>query len=303
MPIVLVVDDSEIDRRLIGGLLPQELDWLVEYADNGAVALEKMRLSMPDIVITDMIMPEIDGMQLVSHIHVEFPRIPVILITAHGSETLAVEALQRGATSYVPKSVLAEKLRETVEQVLALARADRSYSRLLYCVQRLQYDFVLENDPALVPPLVDMIQQMLAGLGFCSNTDRMHAGIALEEALLNALLAGNLEMDPREVQEARKNLRQGQCSGLVESRRHSSPFSERMTSVSVDISRDRAIFAIRDEGKGFDISAVPERDDAQMLENRSGRGLVLMKNFMDDVQFSPGGNEVTMVMRPISRSA
>ena len=301
MPIVLVVDDSEIDRRLIGGLLPRELDWLVEFADNGAVALEKMRLAAPDIVITDMIMPQMDGMQLVSHIHVEFPQVPVVLITAHGSETLAVEALQRGATSYVPKSVLAEKLLETVKQVLALSRSDRRYSRLIHCVTRTQYDFALENDPVLIPPLVDLVQQLLAGMGYSSSSERMHAGIALEEALLNALLAGNLEMETHEVQDVRKQLRQGERSGLVESRRRTSPYAERIALVNVDVSRDRATFVVRDQGKGFDISAVPQRHDAQTLENRDGRGLVLMTNFMDDVRFSREGNEVTMVMHPVSR--
>ncbi|MFO7901879.1 MAG: response regulator [Planctomycetota bacterium] len=298
MPVILVVDDSEMDRRLVGGLLPQDLDWLVEFADNGVAALEKMRLSVPDLVVTDMMMPEMDGMELVSRVRVEFPDTPVILITAHGSEMRAVEALQKGATSYVPKPVMAEKLRETVEQVLALSRANRSYSRLVRCLTRAQYDFALDNDPTLIPPLVDLIQQMLAGMEFCDATGRMHAGIALEEAMLNALLAGNLEMQAQEVQTARQHLRQGQHWGLVESRRQSSPFAERTAWVRVNISPEKATFVIRDEGQGFDVSEVPDKADPEHLEHRTGRGLVLMKNFMDDVQFSPEGNEVTMTLNP-----
>jgi len=297
MPVVLIVDDSEVDRRLVGGLLPKELDWLVEFADNGITALEKMRLSVPDVVITDMMMPEMDGMELVSCIHLEFPHVPVILITGHGSETLAVEALQQGATSYVPKPVLAEKLLETVEQVLALSRADRSYSRLISCLTNTQYDFALDNDPTLIPPLVDLIQQMLAGLQCCSASDRMHAGIALEEAMLNAVLAGNLEMEAQQVQEARSRMRQGHRSELVESRRQTKPFSDRVAWVHASISREEATFVIRDEGLGFDVSGVPEKHNAETLEHREGRGLVLMKNFMDDVHFNQEGNEVTMIMR------
>ncbi|MFW6170402.1 MAG: response regulator [Planctomycetota bacterium] len=296
MPVVLVVDDSAVDRRLVGGLLPQDLDWLVEFADNGAAALEKMRLSVPDLLITDMVMPEMDGMELVSRVRLEFPKTPVILITAHGSEMLAVEALRRGATSYVPKPVMAKKLRETVEQVLALSRADRSYWRLVRCLTSAQYDFALDNDPSLVPPLVDLIQQMLAGMEFCDASGRMHAGIALEEAMLNAILAGNLEMQPEEVQTARQHLRQGQHWGLVESRRQSSPFAQRTAWVRVNISPKQATFVIRDQGRGFDISEVPEKAHPEHLEHRNGRGLVLMKNFMDEVQFSPQGNEVTMTL-------
>lgn len=168
MPVVLVVDDSQVDQRRVGGLLPKDLDWLVEYANNGREAIEYMELSVPDVVITDMMMPEMDGIELVSRIRVEFPEVPVILITAHGSEQLAVEALEQGATSYVPKDQMSTKLRETVEQVLALARADRTYSRLIECLARTQYEFSLDNDPTLIPPLVDLVQQMLAGMRCCN---------------------------------------------------------------------------------------------------------------------------------------
>ncbi len=297
MPVVLIVDDSEVDRRLVGGLLPKELDWLVEFADNGVTALEMMQMSVPDVVITDMMMPEMDGMELVSRIRVEFPKVPVILITGHGSETLAVEALERGATSYVPKPVLSEKLWETVEQVLALLRADRSYSRLINCLENTQYNFALDNDPTLIPPLVDLVQQVLSGVHCCDANGRMHAGIALEEAMLNAVLAGNLEMDSEQVQEARSQLRQGHISQVVESRRKTAPYSDRVAWVHVSISRDEATFVVRDEGEGFDTTGVPVRHSAETLEHREGRGLVLMKHFMDDVQFNASGNEVTMVLR------
>ncbi len=297
MPIVLIVDDSEVDRRLVGGLLPKDLEWLVEFADNGVEALEKMRLSLPDVVVTDMLMPEMDGMELVSNIRLEYPNIPVILITGHGNESLAVEALEKGATSYVPKQALADKLQETIEQVLAMSKADRSYSRLINRLTNAQYTFALDNDLALIPPLVDLLQQMLAGMRCCDATGRMHAGIAVEEALLNAVLAGNLEMDHEQVAEARNQMRQGQIAPLVKERCSQAPYAGRIAEVKAEISLDQATFIIRDEGPGFDISRVPNRHDPGTLEQRTGRGLVLMKNFMDEVRFNERGNEVTMVMR------
>ncbi|MHB0959665.1 MAG: ATP-binding protein [Pirellulaceae bacterium] len=296
MPVVLIVDDSEVDRRLVGGLLPKDLEWLIEFADNGVEALEKMRLSLPDVVITDMLMPQMDGMELVSNIRVDYPHIPVILITGHGNEALAVEALEKGATSYVPKQLLGAKLQETVEQVLAVAKADRSYSRLISCLKTTQYSFELDNDPALIPPLVDLLQQILAGMRCCDATGRMHAGIALEEALLNAVLAGNLEMDRPQVLEARNQLRQGRLSQLVRTRRAQPPYNSRVTHVHASISLDQAVFVIRDEGRGFDVTRVPDRHDPETLEQLEGRGLVLIKNFMDEVRFNDNGTEVTMVM-------
>jgi hypothetical protein len=219
------------------------------------------------------------------------------LITAHGSEALAVEALEQGATSYVPKALLAEKLVETVEQVLAVSKADRSYSRLIECLEATQYAFALRNDPALIPPLVDLMQQVLAGMGCCNTTQRMHVGIALEEALLNGVLLGNLELDRQQAQEARRLLRQGMVAPLVDQRCGERPYCDRVARLTAEISREKATFVVRDEGPGFDLSVVPNRRDPDVLEQGVGRGLVLIKNFMDDVWFNEKGNEITMVIQ------
>ncbi len=297
MPIVLVVDDSQVDQRRVGGLLSRDLDWLIEYASDGEQAISHIKVSVPDVVITDMMMPKVDGMGLVNFMQVEYPQVPVILITAHGSEELAVDALAGGATSYVPKDQIGDKLRETVEQVLALARADRSYARLIDCLQRTEYKLALFNDPTLIPPLVDLVQQMLAGMRCCNETGRMHAGIALEEALLNAMLHGNLQMSKTDIQEARTKLRQGERSQLVELRRIEAPFARRQVHVEINVSAEQATFIVRDEGDGFDTTSVPEAHDPATVAGEKGRGLVLMKNFMDDLRFSDSGNEVHMTMQ------
>src|SRR5512139_177460 len=104
MPTVLVVDDSSVDRSRIGGLLlKSELN--VEYAVNGAEALRRIAEISPDLVLTDLIMPEMDGLELVAAVVAQFPLTPVILMTGRGNEETAVRALRAGATSYVPKSM------------------------------------------------------------------------------------------------------------------------------------------------------------------------------------------------------
>ena len=294
MPIVLVVDDSEVDRRLVGGLLARDIDWLVEFASNGREALELMQTTEPDVIVTDLMMPDMDGMELVTQVAVQHPNVPVILVTGQGSEDIAVEALSRGAASYVPKDQLADKLLETVEQVMALEKADRHYNRLIGCLTRAEYQFELDNDPALVPPLVDLLQQMLMGMQCCGTTTRMHAGVALEEALLNAMLHGNLELSPEQVQETRAHLRQGADLAAAAERRLQEPYCHRKVFVQAKITPSQAEFKIRDEGGGFDVSQLPARGDPQTLQHASGRGLVLMQNFMDDVVFNEQGNEVVM---------
>ncbi len=294
MPIVLVVDDSEVDRRLVGGLLARDIDWLVEYATNGREAVELMQTTEPDVVVTDLMMPDMDGMELVTQIAMQHPHVPVILVTAQGSEAVAVEALSRGAASYVPKDQLADKLLETVEQVMALEKADRHYNRLISCLTRAEYEFELDNDPSLVPPLVDLLQQMLMGMQCCDTTTRMHAGVALEEALLNAMLHGNLELTADQIQETRSHLRQGADFDAIAQRRQDDPYADRRVHVQAKITQTTAEFRIRDQGPGFDVSQLPARGDPETIGQSHGRGLVLMQNFMDDVVFNERGNEVVM---------
>src|SRR5262245_60038809 len=123
MPIVLVADDSPVDRLLVGKLLQKEkdLEWVIAYAENGQEALALMGDVLPHVVVTDLRMPGMNGLEFVSAIRTQHPLVPVILITGQGSEALAMDALERGAASYVPKAQLAEKLLNTVKQVLSVA--------------------------------------------------------------------------------------------------------------------------------------------------------------------------------------
>ena len=298
MPIILVVDDSEVDRRLMAKFLAKDMDWLIQFAHNGHDALDQIRDAVPDLVVTDLLMPEMDGIELVTALRDHYPDLPVILATAHGSEALAVEALDRGAASYVPKSDLAGKLLDTVEQVLGLASFGRRCARLCEFLTNHQYAFRLENDPALIAPVVDRVQQTLLEMKLCNPTQRMHTGIALQEALLNALYHGNFEFTRQDWREHRAKLRQGVLPDLVRQRQSQLPYGERTIQVLVDISLEKARFVIRDQGPGFDTASVPKRHDPETLQEQGGRGLVLMRNFMDQLAFNDAGNEVTMVMLP-----
>ncbi len=295
MPTILVVDDSAVDRRLVGGLLENKTVCTIEYAANGVEALARMKDTVPDLVVTDITMPVMDGLELVKAVRTHYPALPVILMTAHGSETLAIEALEGGAASYVPKSQLAERLPATADEVLALARADRSHEQLLNCLAASQFKFRLKNDAALIDPLVDLVQKMVAGMRLCDFSGRLQIGVALKEALLNALFHGSLQIGMQQPQEAEDELLRQSDVSLVERRRAQPPYRDRRIHVEVKLSPDEARFVIRDEGPGFDVAAVPEPGDSAALEDQRGRGLSLMRTFMNELIYNDLGNEVTMV--------
>jgi len=292
MTTILVVDDSAVDRQLAGGFLTNEGELNVAYAVDGAEALKMIARKPPDLVVTDLMMPEIDGLQLVAEVRRSHPLVPVILMTSKGSEEIAVQALQQGAASYVPKRMLARKLLPTVHSVLAVATHQRSHSRLMGCMTRIDCRFALENDCTLFGPLVAYLQEEVTRMGLCDETERMRIGVALEEALTNALYHGNLEVGSELRGEDDRAY-----FALVESRRRQAPYQHRHIHVEAALSREQATVTIRDEGSGFDPAAIPDPTDPENLEKASGRGVLLMRTFMDEVAYNEVGNAVTMIKR------
>jgi hypothetical protein len=156
--------------------------------------------------------------------------------------------------------------------------------------------FALENDPALIPPLVAYLQEHLIYLGLCDQTQRTRVGIALEESLLNGLHHGNLELSSDLRQDGSEAYAQ-----LGNERRVMSPYRERRLHVHARLTIDQAVFVIRDEGPGFNFAALPDPREPANLQKLSGRGLMLIHTFMDAVTHNAAGNEITLVKRRESK--
>jgi CheY-like chemotaxis protein len=289
---VLVIDDFAADRRLVGGLLERSGGLTVEYAKNGKDALGRFESSVPDLVLTDLIMPEMDGLAVVAAIKDEFPLVPVVLMTARGNEDIALSALRAGAAGYVPKRILAQDLVATVRRILAAAHEDRSLSRLMHRMVHNESSFVLHNDPSLIPVLLAYLQQATRCVQLADESDRLRIRLAIEEALLNALYRGNLEIpatvalgDSRAVNE------------MLEARLVEPPYKDRRIHVSWSIARDSVTVAVRDDGAGFDPAALASPAADVDFDTVFGRGLLIMRCFMDEVRHNSAGNEVTLIKR------
>jgi CheY-like chemotaxis protein len=287
---ILVVDDDPQDRELARRCLEAVSETVeVVYAVDGEEAVEAIARSVPDVVLTDLRMPKLDGLQLVEHIRDHYPLIPVILMTALGSEQIAVEALAAGAASYVPKKDLKEELVETIEQVLDVSESRRSRAEILQFLGLRETRFELVNDIALIMPLVAYFQDSLGRLGFGNEGVRTQIGIALMEAVSNAMVRGNLEVGS----ELRRTDRDA-YDELIRQRQGEEPYQSRRIVCTAEESAERVTYRIEDAGPGFDPTAVPDPTSAENLLAVSGRGIMLMRTFMDEVEFSPRGNVVTL---------
>jgi len=195
-PTVLVVDDNPADIVLVSETLREAgLDAHLEAAGDGQEALARLDGgSRPDVVLTDLHMPRLDGLRLVEEIRRLHPSVPVVLMTAFGSEKIAFEGLRKGAASYVPKREIAGGLAATLRQVLDVSRAARREEAVRARVTETSTTYLLENDVGLVGPLVQDLGAACRRMLGADETARFRLSIALHEALTNAMFHGNLEL-------------------------------------------------------------------------------------------------------------
>ncbi len=292
MPTVLVVDESHVDQRLVAGALENTPDLKVEFAEDGHEALDRISANTPDLVVTDLVMPKMNGVELLASVKRLHPRVPVVLMTSIDNEELAEQAVEWGALAYIPKTAIAKILPGIVNELLTLAKEKAEVSRLLESIAESETSFVLkDNDTSLIAPLLEYAGGCLRNSGVCDEGAEDLICLALEEALRNAVHHGNLELSS----ELREMFDEDLFNKALDDRRKLSPYCDRNVYVKVKISPDGVTFVVRDDGDGFDPSKVPDPTSEEGLEAVSGRGILLMHSLMDKVTFNEKGNEVTLV--------
>ncbi len=139
METILIVDDEKNYLLVLKALLEEE-GYEVLTAVSGAEALEVLAASEPDLVLTDMKMPGMDGIELLERIKDRDPELPVIMMTAHGTVDKAVEAMQKGAYTYLLKPFDNERLILYVRKAISLFQVIQENRRLRQAMQS-QYRF------------------------------------------------------------------------------------------------------------------------------------------------------------------
>ena len=114
---ILLVEDDPAGRNATAMLLEAE-GYAVVKAGDGREALELLGEGF-SLVLTDLVMPQVDGMELLRLVREEAPHTPVIMFTGHGSEEAAVQALKSGAFHYLPKPIRPDELLSLVRQAVA----------------------------------------------------------------------------------------------------------------------------------------------------------------------------------------
>ena len=187
-------------------------------------------------------------------------------VTANAAEPVIVKAFKMVAANYLRLPYNKDELREIVEQTLSYKlRYVDDPSLLSHTHEKIEFE--LPSDLALMNGVLQYLLARVAKLGLIAP-ERSNIFIALDEAFVNAVKHGN-KNDPT-----------------------------KLVRVGAELSPKEACFTIEDEGEGFDVQTIPDPRDPANLFKSSGRGVLLIYNIMDEVEYNAQGNRVKMVKRP-----
>jgi anti-sigma regulatory factor (Ser/Thr protein kinase) len=291
MPPVLVVEDPACDDLCLRQRVAQcgfthcGLDSLVipERIDDA----KSLGIDDCSLILTAGFPTESGFRPFLSSLRRWFPGVPVVTVTGRRTRISSKEAIESGVAGCLPCCRIDTDLLWILQTILVPNTAGRfdADSRRAFC-------YIIDNNPELLPLVVAQVRQQMEDWQFDNPMELMRVTVALSEALDNALYHGNLELS--------SELRQGtghDWRNESQLRRSTEPYCDRQIRFRGIIGSDSARFTVRDEGSGFDAASPVDCTESQNLEQCSGRGLFLMRAYMDDVQFNGSGNEVTLVKR------
>jgi len=127
---ILIIDDSTRIRSFLSDML-RPLGYVVLTASDGKRGLEKALAERPDLILLDFNLPRLSGTEVLEALHKDDYEVPVILMTAHGSENVAVQAFRLGVRDYLTKPFETEQILEVIEKALTESRLRRERDQLM----------------------------------------------------------------------------------------------------------------------------------------------------------------------------
>jgi DNA-binding response OmpR family regulator len=272
---ILIAEDQVNIRRLICDILRKSPACEVQDAEDGQAALDMLIAAEGgfNLVITDMQMPRMNGLELIKEIRSRWPDIPVVILTAHKNDENVVKCLEMGAIEYLTKPVKVDDLLKMVRLVF-----DRQ-NRFKGIGENLEVHTNVQGWIEITAPTdfeyVERFQKFTSLLGDIplSKEAREDIRVAVDELGQNAVEWGNRH-------DRNKKIHLSYC-----------------------IFEDRIVFKIEDEGEGFSTDTLrdPSIDPLAHIMERmkegkraGGYGVFITRKLMDDIMYSETGNVVLM---------
>jgi len=290
---ILVVDDEQIIRNVLKRKLEQTTSYNVYTADDGIPALEVFKNEQIDLVISDLLMTEMNGIDLLRQIKSIDPRTPVVIITGYGTLDDAIEAIHLGAEDFIKKPFDINDVIETIEKTFRKLAEEADQREVIKFINSEQIDLEIPNDFEFLNVVINYIFSHLRARWLVTDEDLHDVKVCLYEALSNAFEHGNLGISGEEKTKLLEISQQAWKDFLLE-RMNDPAYKDKHIRVGLSISEKEMAVTILDEGVGFDHNQRLQVVDPEELFKSSGRGLLLIQSLMDGISFNGSGNEIRM---------
>jgi serine/threonine-protein kinase RsbW len=259
---ILIVDNNDELRVILEAVLGN-LGHQVVVTGDREQALAREDLDEFDLIISDLTDDPSTDERPISELHRKHL---LVAIPAEGLKPDVIKAFKFGAANYLRLPYDRDALREIVEQTLSYKlRYVDDPSVLSHTHEKIEFE--IPSDLTLMNGVLQYLLERVSKLGLITP-EGSNLFVALDEAFVNAVKHGN-KNDPT-----------------------------KLVRVGAELSATEASFTIEDEGEGFDVQTIPDPCDPSNLFKSSGRGVLLMYNIMDEVEYNAQGNRVKMIKRP-----
>jgi len=304
---VLIVDDEEYVRNSFTASLQSTGCINVITASDGIEALELINKGGINLVLTDLKMPNMGGLELLKKLQENHNVIPVVVITGDGDIPKTVEALKLGAINFISKPIKYKELIEVVNRGLQHSRNLKQQihdtelkDKILDTVERIYLSnnaFTYSCQCSAITPknlLLEAVIQIFENVakmgGFRGLLSQL--SIIVHEILANAINYGSLEVD--------SSLRDADDDSFEKAVAfaYKDPKNKnKKVYFQFKVSNDMFTVSVTDEGNGFDWELVPDEFTEESFESSHGRGLVMLKIICNSVRWNKRGTSITITLK------
>jgi len=291
MKILLVDDEPEI-LDVIAEFLELK-GHAVETASNGKSGLDMVLGHNDfDLVFSDIGMPEMDGLALLEKIRSNEIDTPVILISGQGDVSNTIRALQLGALDFIVKPVYLKSVEEALDKIETVMAAERENKAAVELISEQKVVMSFARDLNKIRNVISYFNRYTQDLCGVFDLEANKLAICLQECLTNAIIHGNFKVESRLKEEDWSAFDQ-----LIRERQADAELGGKKVFITQHQTPQALTFEVRDEGEGFDPAILPDPTHPESWLKLSGRGILFIRSYIDEVTWNDVGNSITMVKR------
>lgn len=215
---------------------------------------------------------------------------PIVCLASYDKFHQALEAIPMGATEVMLTPIIPQVLEITIHKLENVLLAKKLQEDLSFLKETTQIE--IGSDISYVSSVCSHLLNKLKPMSKLYNMDENALGITIQESVANAVIHGNLE-----VPSSLKEESWFAFDDLVKERQTQQPYKARKVWIRYEITKEFFTLIVEDEGKGFNPSSIPQIANPDSWQKLSGRGLLMIRTFMEKVSWNDIGNVITMTKK------